>query len=162
MTAVDLIVKPPAEALDQMDDFVRNMHTNSGLLTELDAGLTLRDAEEQVLDYIRQHVKEPRKAPLAGNTIGTDRMFLARDMIELETWMHYRVVDVSSIKELTRQWYPRAYFASPPKRGAPPRAGRHPGEHRGAQVLPSGRLRAAARPRDRRRQGHRRPRLPDR
>ncbi len=114
---IDLIVKPPTEALDQMDDFVRNMHTNSGLLTELADGLTLRDAEEQVLDYIRQHVKEPRKAPLAGNTIGTDRAFLARDMVELESWMHYRVVDVSSIKELARQWYPRAYFASPPKLG---------------------------------------------
>jgi oligoribonuclease len=114
---VDLIVKPPQAALDQMDDFVRNMHTNSGLITELDAGLTLRDAEEQVLDYIREHVKEPRKAPLAGNTIGTDRAFLARDMPELEGWMHYRVVDVSSIKELTRQWFPRAYFAAPAKRG---------------------------------------------
>ena len=114
---VDLIIKPPAEALDQMDDFVRNMHTNSGLITELDAGLPLREAEEQVLDYGRQHDREPRKAPLAGNTIGTDRMFLARDMVELETWMHYRVVDVSSIKELTRQWYPRAYFAAPAKRG---------------------------------------------
>ena len=114
---VDLIIKPPAEALEQMDEFVRTMHTNSGLLTELDAGLTLREAEEQVLDYIRQHVKEPRKAPLAGNTIGTDRTFLARDMAELESWMHYRVVDVSSIKELARQWYPRAYFAAPSKRG---------------------------------------------
>jgi len=114
---VDLLVKPPQAALHQMDDFVRNMHTTSGLLTELEAGLTLREVEEQVLEYVRQYVKEPRKAPLAGNTIGTDRAFLARDMTELETWMHYRVVDVSSIKELARQWYPRSYFAAPAKKG---------------------------------------------
>jgi oligoribonuclease len=114
---VDLVIKPPAEALEQMDDFVTDMHTSSGLLTELEAGLTLREAEEQVLDYVRQHVKEPRKAPLAGNTIGTDRAFLARDMTELEGWLHYRVIDVSSIKELARQWFPRAYFAAPSKAG---------------------------------------------
>ncbi|CAN5342047.1 oligoribonuclease [soil metagenome] len=114
---IDLVVKPPAEALDQMDDFVRNMHTSSGLLEELDGGMTLREAEEFVLDYIREHVPEPRKAPLAGNTVGTDRTFLARDMVELEQHMHYRVVDVSSIKELSRQWFPRAYFAAPSKSG---------------------------------------------
>ena len=85
--------------------------------TELDAGLSLREAEEQVLDYVREFVPEPGKAPLAGNSIGTDRAFLARDMPELEGWLHYRVIDVSSIKELARQWYPRAYFASPPKAG---------------------------------------------
>ena len=114
---IDLVIKPPQEALEQMNDVVTRMHTTSGLLEELDAGLTLRDAEEQVLAYIREHVTEPRKAPLAGNTIGTDRNFLARDMVELETWMHYRVVDVSSIKELSRQWFPRAYFAAPAKGG---------------------------------------------
>ncbi|MCW2747538.1 MAG: oligoribonuclease [Nocardioidaceae bacterium] len=114
---IDLVVKPPAEALDQMDDFVRNMHTSSGLLEELDGGMTLREAEEFVLDYIREHVPEPRKAPLAGNTVGTDRTFLARDMVELEQHLHYRVVDVSSIKELSRQWFPRAYFAAPSKSG---------------------------------------------
>ena len=70
-----------------------------------------------MLAYVREFVPEPRKAPLAGNTVGTDRTFLARDMPELETWMHYRVIDVSSIKELTRQWYPRAYFAAPDKAG---------------------------------------------
>lgn len=114
---VDLVIKPPAKALEQMNEVVTRMHTASGLITELDAGTTLRDAEEQVLDYVRQYVKEPRKAPLAGNTIGTDRAFLARDMTELEGFLHYRVVDVSSIKELARQWFPRAYFAAPPKAG---------------------------------------------
>jgi oligoribonuclease len=114
---VDLVVKPPAEALDQMNEVVTQMHTSSGLLDELAAGLTLREVEEQVLAYVREHVPEPRKAPLAGNTVGTDRAFLARDMPELEGWMHYRIIDVSSIKELTRHWYPRAYFAAPDKAG---------------------------------------------
>jgi oligoribonuclease len=114
---VDLVIKPPAAALEQMNEVVIRMHTSSGLLEELDAGLTMREAEEQVLAYVREQVPEARKAPLAGNTIGTDRMFLARDMPELENWMHYRVIDVSSIKELTRQWYPRAYFAAPSKAG---------------------------------------------
>jgi oligoribonuclease len=114
---VDLVIKPPQAALDQMGDFVTQMHTSSGLLTELDAGLSITEAEEQVLAYVREFVKEPGKAPMAGNTIGTDRAFLARDMIELESWLHYRVIDVSSIKELSRQWFPRAYFAAPVKGG---------------------------------------------
>ena len=114
---VDLLIKPPQAALDQMNEFVTNMHTTSGLIDEFATGMTVREAEETVLDYIREHVKEPRKAPLAGNSIGTDRAFIARDMVELEEYLHYRVVDVSSIKELARQWYPRAYFASPAKIG---------------------------------------------
>ena len=114
---VDLVIKPPQRALEQMNEVVTRMHTASGLITELEQGITLREAEEQVLEYVRTHVKEPRKAPLAGNTIGTDRAFLARDMPELEGWLHYRVVDVSSIKELARQWFPRAYFAAPSKAG---------------------------------------------
>ena len=114
---VDLVIKPPQQALEQMNDFVRAMHTSSDLITELDAGLTLADAEEQVLAYVREHVPEPGKAPMAGNTIGTDRAFLARDMTGLESWLHYRVIDVSSIKELARQWFPRAYFAAPTKAG---------------------------------------------
>lgn len=114
---IDLVIKPPQAALDQMGDFVTNMHTTSGLLTELDGGMSLREAEEAVLDYVREHVQEPRKAPLAGNSVGTDRAFLLRDMAELESYLHYRVVDVSSIKELARQWYPRAYYASPDKTG---------------------------------------------
>jgi len=114
---IDLVIKPPQAALEQMNELVTNMHTSSGLLDELDRGMTLREAEEAVLTFVREFVPEPGKAPLAGNSIGTDRAFLARDMVELENYMHYRVVDVSSIKELARQWYPRAYFASPAKAG---------------------------------------------
>jgi oligoribonuclease len=114
---IDLVIKPPQAALEQMNELVTNMHTSSGLINELDKGLSLREAEEAVLTYVREFVPEPGKAPLAGNSIGTDRAFLARDMVELEEYLHYRVVDVSSIKELARQWYPRAYFASPAKAG---------------------------------------------
>jgi oligoribonuclease len=114
---LDVIIKPPAEALEQMDDFVRTMHVSSGLLQELDSGMTMAEAERQVLDYVKQFCPDGSRPPLAGNTIGTDRAFLARDMPELESFLHYRVVDVSSIKELSRRWYPRAYFNAPPKRG---------------------------------------------
>lgn len=114
---VDVVVKPPQEAVEQMDDFVRNMHTVSGLLEELDNGITLREAEERVLAYIREHCPDGSRPPLAGNTVATDRAFLQRDMPELESFLHYRIVDVSSIKELARRWYPRAYFNSPPKTG---------------------------------------------
>ena len=114
---VDLVIKPPEGAVDQMVDVVRRMHTESGLLAELDAGVTLGEAESAVLDYVRTHIPESGKAPLAGNSVGTDRAFLARDMGELESFMHYRIVDVSSIKELARRWFPRAYFAAPAKAG---------------------------------------------
>jgi|SRR5215469_5562258 len=114
---IDVLIKPPAEALDGMQAVVRDMHTASGLLAELPAGLTLGEAQDLVLGYIKQHVSESRKVPLCGNSIATDRSFLARDMPELDTFLHYRMVDVSSIKELARRWYPRAYFASPEKHG---------------------------------------------
>jgi oligoribonuclease len=114
---VDLVIKPPAEALDQMADVVRQMHTTSGLLAELAAGITLAEAQEQVLGYVRKYIAEPRRVPLCGNSIATDRTFIARDMPELDAFLHYRMVDVSSIKELARRWYPRVYFASPPKHG---------------------------------------------
>jgi len=114
---LDLIIKPPAEALDQMEDVVREMHTSSGLLTELAAGVTLAEAQDQVLAYVRRYISEPRRVPLAGNSIATDRAFIARDMPELDAFLHYRMVDVSSIKELARRWYPRVYFASPDKHG---------------------------------------------
>ncbi|MCL1870313.1 MAG: oligoribonuclease [Promicromonosporaceae bacterium] len=114
---VDVIVKPPAEALEGMGDFVRDMHTRSGLLDELAGGLTLAEAEKQVLEYVRQWVPEPGKAPLAGNSVGTDKMFLDRDMPELVGHLHYRIIDVSSIKELARRWYPRVWFAAPKKDG---------------------------------------------
>ena len=114
---VDVVIKPSDEALAQMGDFVRTMHTLSGLLDKLATGTTMADAEAQVLAYVKEYVPEARKAPLAGNTIGTDRAFLARDMPSLEGHVHYRNVDVSSIKELARRWYPRSYFASPVKHG---------------------------------------------
>ena len=114
---VDVIVKPPPEALEQMDDFVRNMHVSSGLLEELDGGMTMAEAEEKVLAYIKEHCPDGSRPPLAGNTVATDRSFLARDMPGLESFLHYRIVDVSSIKELSRRWYPRAYFNAPAKSG---------------------------------------------
>jgi len=114
---ITVVIRPTEEALTQMGDFVRNMHANSGLLPLLDAGLDMAEAEERVMAYIREHVPEPRRAPLAGNTIGTDRAFLARDMPTLEGHVHYRNVDVSSIKELARRWYPRAYYNTPAKNG---------------------------------------------
>jgi oligoribonuclease len=114
---IDIVIKPPAESLVDMDDVVVKMHTESGLLTELDAGTTLAEAEAQLLEYIRGHVPEARKAPLAGSSVHVDRAYLARDMPTLTEYLHYRIVDVSSIKELVRRWYPRAYFASPEKRG---------------------------------------------
>jgi oligoribonuclease len=114
---VDLVIKPPAEALDQMGDFVRTMHQKSGLLEELAGGMTLAEAEAAVLAYIREHCPDGSRPPLAGNTVATDRSFLARDMADLESFLHYRIVDVSSIKELSRRWFPRAYFQAPAKRG---------------------------------------------
>ena len=116
-TGVDEIIRPPAEALEQMGDFVRNMHDKSGLLPLLEDGVSLADAETRVLEYIREFVPEARRAPLAGNTVGTDRTFLARDMPALESHVHYRSVDVSSIKELARRWFPRAYYNTPAKTG---------------------------------------------
>ncbi|MDP3893957.1 oligoribonuclease [Nocardioides sp.] len=114
---VDIIIKPPAEALEQMGDFVRQMHVTSGLLDQLADGVPMADAEQQVLDYVRQYCPEGSRPPLAGNTVATDRAFLARDMPDLEGFLHYRIVDVSSIKELSRRWYPRAYFQAPAKVG---------------------------------------------
>jgi oligoribonuclease len=114
---VDVIIKPSQESLDQMVEFVRSMHEKSGLLDELADGMALAEAEEQVLAYIKEHCPDGSRPPLAGNTVATDRSFLARDMPGLESFLHYRIVDVSSIKELSRRWYPRAYFAAPTKRG---------------------------------------------
>lgn len=114
---VDVVIKPTEAALTHMGDFVRTMHTTSGLIDELDAGITMEEAQRQVLDYIKKWVPVPRKAQLAGNSIGTDKMFLLRDMPEVIDYLHYRVIDVSTIKELARRWYPRAYFQSPAKTG---------------------------------------------
>jgi oligoribonuclease len=114
---LDVVIKPPAAALEQMDPFVRDMHTASGLLKELDEGVDLKTAEVQVLDYVREHCTDGSRPPLAGNSIGTDRTFISRDMHTLDAFLHYRVVDVSSIKELARRWHPRAYYNAPAKRG---------------------------------------------
>lgn len=114
---IDLIIKPEDAALDQMGDFVREMHRKSGLLDQLEDGITLAEAEEQVLAYVRDHCVDGSRPPLAGNTVATDRLFLARDLPELERFLHYRIVDVSSIKELSRRWFPRAYFQAPAKLG---------------------------------------------
>ena len=114
---VDIIIAPPPAALEAMGDYVRTMHTTSGLLEKLAGGTTMADAEAQVLAYVKEWVPEPRKAPLAGNTVGTDRMFLASDMPGLEGHLHYRNVDVSTIKELSRRWFSKAYFNSPAKSG---------------------------------------------
>lgn len=116
-TGLNLVIKPPQSAVDGMGDFVRNMHTVTGLINKWDSGLSLDDAEAQVLAYIKRFVPEPKKAPLGGNSVGTDRTFLDRDMPKLVDYLHYRVIDVSSIKELAKRWYPRAYFASPEKTG---------------------------------------------
>ena len=114
---VDVLIKPSDDQLAGMSDFVREMHTSSGLLDDLARGLTMAEATQQALDYIRTHVPTARKAPLAGNTIGTDRAFLARDMPTLEAYVHYRNVDVSSLKELARRWFPRVLYQAPAKQG---------------------------------------------
>ncbi len=116
-SGVDVVIKPPTAALEHMGDFVRAMHHSSGLLSQLDSGLDMAEAEQLVLGYIKEYVPDARKAPLAGNTIGTDRSFLVRDMPALESHVHYRNVDVSSIKELARRWFPRIYYQSPAKSG---------------------------------------------
>ena len=112
-----IVIKPNDSALANMNDFVTKMHESSGLITEIPDGVSLADAEAQTLEYIKQFVPIERKAPLAGNTIGTDRMFLAKYMPQIDQWLHYRNVDVSSIKELSRRWYPRVFFQAPAKDG---------------------------------------------
>ena len=114
---IDVVIAPPRESLEQMVPFVKEMHTRSGLLTELDSGTTLEDAQAQVLAYVKEHCPDGSRPPLAGNTVATDRAFLARDMQQLESFLHYRIVDVSSIKELSRRWFPKAYFNAPAKSG---------------------------------------------
>jgi oligoribonuclease len=114
---LSIVIKPDASALANMSDFVRGMHTTSGLIEEIPNGKSLAEAEYEVLEYVLKYAPSARTAPLAGNTIGTDRMFLAKYMPRLDTHLHYRNVDVSSIKELARRWYPRIYFNAPEKNG---------------------------------------------
>ena len=114
---LDIVIKPTAEGLANMGDFVRDMHTKSGLIEEFDAGVDLAEAERMVLEYVQRFVPDARTAPLAGNSIGTDRMFLNRYMPALDQHLHYRNIDVSSVKELSRRWFPRVYFNLPKKTG---------------------------------------------
>jgi oligoribonuclease len=114
----DLVVHQPPEALATMEPVVRDMHTRSGLLEAITAStITLEDAGEQTLAFIKEHVPEPRTVPLAGNSIGTDRRFLAAFLPAIEEWLHYRSVDVSTVKELARRWHPDAVASAPEKRG---------------------------------------------
>lgn len=114
---IDVLITPPAEALEGMNDFVRQMHTSSGLLDELPSGTTMEDAQQQVLDYIRRFIPTPKKALLAGNSVGTDKMFLEANMPLVIDHLHYRLVDVSSIKELAKRWYRKAFEEAPVKHG---------------------------------------------
>jgi oligoribonuclease len=113
----EIVIKPDQTAWDNMGDFVRAMHTTSGLIEEIPGGVTVAEAEYEVLEYILKYVPADQSAPLAGNTIGTDRAFLAKYMPRVDGHLHYRSVDVSSIKELSRHWFPRIYFNAPAKNG---------------------------------------------
>lgn len=114
---IDVVIRATEEQLAGMDPFVVNMHTESGLLPLIQSGEDVAIAEQRVLDYVKQHVPDARKAPLAGSSIYVDRMFLAKYMPKLDAHLHYRLVDVSTVKELTRRWYPRVYFNAPKKVG---------------------------------------------
>lgn len=114
---VDVIIRPSQRARENMNEFVTNMHTTSGLIDELDAGTTVEVATTIVLDYIKKHVPEAGKAPLGGNSVGTDKAFLQKQMPEIVDYLHYRIIDVSTIKELAKRWLPKAYFNAPEKTG---------------------------------------------
>jgi len=113
---VDLVIHAEDALLDSMFDVVREMHEKSGLTDQVRASIIgVEEAEDRIISYVTTHVPEPRSAPLCGNSIATDRAFLARDMPRLDAHLHYRMIDVSSIKELCRRWYPRTYYGQPPK-----------------------------------------------
>ena len=114
---VDVVIHATDGQLASMNDFVREMHTTSGLITEIPHGISMSEAEEQILTYLQSAGTEPGKSPLAGNSVSVDRNFIARDMLALNEYLHYRTIDVSSIKELARRWHPKTYFAAPAKTG---------------------------------------------
>lgn len=114
---IDLLIKPSDKALEHMNDFVREMHTKSGLLAQLDTGMDITQAADEVLSYVKRLVPESGRAPLAGNSVGTDKTFLQKQMPQLVDWLHYRIVDVSSLKEMAARWFPRVYGMAPEKLG---------------------------------------------
>ena len=114
---VDVVIKASAEQLAGMNEYVTQMHTTSGLITQIPDGISVQEAEAKVIAYLENASTQPGKSPLAGNSVSVDRSFIARDMPLLNDYLHYRTVDVSSIKELTRRWFPKAYFAAPAKTG---------------------------------------------
>jgi len=114
---VDVVIHATEGQLNAMNDFVKNMHTASGLITEIPSGISVAAAEEKILEYLQASGTEAGKSPLAGNSVSVDRNFIARDMPKLNEYLHYRTIDVSSIKELARRWQPKTYFASPAKTG---------------------------------------------
>lgn len=114
---VDLVIYATQGQLDRMNDFVRQMHTSSGLINEIAGGIDIADAEQRILAYLQSAGVVAGKSPLAGNSVSVDRNFIARDMKQLAEFLHYRTIDVSTIKELSRRWYPKAYFAAPAKTG---------------------------------------------
>ena len=114
---VDVVIKATPEQLAGMNDFVTQMHTTSGLITEIPNGISVQEAEARVIAYLESASTHPGKSPLAGNSVSVDRSFIARDMPLLNDYLHYRTVDVSSIKELARRWFPKAYFGAPAKTG---------------------------------------------
>ena len=114
---VDLVIKATEEQLAGMSDFVREMHTASGLITEIANGVNLENAEARILEYLNKYAPGAGKSPLAGNSVYVDRGFIARDLPAVNGYLHYRTIDVSSIKELARRWYPKVYFNAPKKTG---------------------------------------------
>jgi oligoribonuclease len=114
---VELVIHATEGQLVAMDDFVRQMHTKSGLIEEIPKGILMAEAEQLILQYLEAAGTTPGKSPLAGNSVGVDRNFIARDMPSLAAYLHYRTIDVSTIKELVRRWHPKAYFSAPAKSG---------------------------------------------
>ena len=114
---IDLVIHATEGQLAEMNDYVRKMHTDSGLINEIAGGIDIAAAEQQILAYLQSAGVAAGKSPLAGNSVSVDRNFIARDMKQLAEFLHYRTIDVSTIKELSRRWYPKAYFAAPAKTG---------------------------------------------